>query len=110
MTFSDYLKVCSSRITLRGSADRSITVSLGLDELECPPNDEHECIELGIESGYYDSDYDTTDVNVDGWYVRDVVEKDVHAKLAEKHRELVRDLRKMTNIKQVQKRLKQVSA
>ena len=103
-----YLKVCSSRISLHGSADRNITVSLGLDEIECSPSDDYEAIELGIENGYYDSDYDTMDVNVDGWYVRDVVEKDVHAKLAEKHRELVQDLRKMTNIKQVQKRLKQV--
>ena len=102
-----YLKVCSSRIELVGSAEKTINISIGLDELEYPPTCDYDNIEHGIDNGYEDSD-SITDVTVDGWYVRDVVEKDTHLKLADKHRELVQDLLKMTTIKQVQKRLKQV--
>lgn len=100
-----YLKVSSYRIELRGSVEKQCHISLDLDNVSCP-GDEHTSIE---EAADYDcDDGDITDVTVEGWYVQDVVEEEKYKSLQNEHRMLLEDLRKMTNIKQVQKRLKQV--
>lgn len=99
-----YLKVSSYRIELRGSVEKAMHISLDLDSISCP-GDEHTSIE---EAADYDGDGDITDVTVEGWYVQDVVEEEKYKSLQNEHRMLLEDLRKMTNIKQVQKRLKQV--
>ena len=100
-----YLKVHSYRIELRGSVEKAMQISLDLDSISCP-GDEHTSIE---EAAQYDcDDGDITDVTVEGWYVQGVVEEEKYESLQNEVRVLLEHLRKMTNIKQVQKRLKQV--
>ena len=100
-----YLKVDSSHISLRGSVDKTMQVDICIDEIQSRPYDLESCIE---EVAYDNNDGEISDVNVDGWYVYGVVEEAKYNTLQNQHRELMQDLLKMTSIKQVQKRLKQV--
>lgn len=102
-----YLKVQAYRIELRGSVDKTMHVCIDIDSISCP-GDEPASIETAAQDDCDCYDGDITDVTVEGWYVQGVVEEEKYKSLQNEHRMLLEDLRKMTNIKQVQKRLKQV--